>query len=260
MPITSPFMLRSGPPELPGVHRDVGLDERDRVEVRVRPRFSRLFALTMPAVTGVREAEGRSDRDHPFAHAKLRGVADLHDGKAGRLDLEHRDVAAHVGADDFRLELALVGEADRDLLRVLDHVRVGHDEAVLGDDEPGAQAEGRSGERGAASLAASLARRGRAARVALLVRRHEAAEEFVEGSSSDRPGTAAVGVRRAWVLMFTTAGPNFSTRSAKSGRSGPKLPGRLRRACRGGSASPKASSAPRRDTWIRFINRVPCWA
>jgi hypothetical protein len=135
-------MLSSGPPELPGFTATSGLDERDRVQVRVAGEV--LAALRAHDARGDRvlEAEGRADGHDPFADAKLRGVADLHDRQARRLDLDHGDVAARVRADELRLELALVGKAHVDLFGVLDDVRVGDDEAVLGDDEPGAQAEG----------------------------------------------------------------------------------------------------------------------
>ena len=67
-------------------------------------------------------------------------VADLHRRQAGGLDLDHRDVGALVGADDLRLELALVGQRDQHLVGALDHVGIGHHEAVGRQDEAGADA------------------------------------------------------------------------------------------------------------------------
>jgi hypothetical protein len=45
------------------------------------------------------------------------------------------DIGAFVGADRFRLELALVGQRDDDLLGALDNVSVRHHVAVTGQDE-----------------------------------------------------------------------------------------------------------------------------
>ena len=53
--------------------------------------------------------------------------------------LMHRHVGALVRADHLGLELALVGEAHRDLVGGLDHVRIGQDVAVRADDEAGAE-------------------------------------------------------------------------------------------------------------------------
>ena len=52
--------------------------------------------------------------------------------------LMQRDVGALVDADHLRLELALVGELDVDLVGAVDDVRVGDDVAVARDDEAGA--------------------------------------------------------------------------------------------------------------------------
>jgi len=51
------------------------------------------------------------------------------------LDADQGDVAARVGTDHHRVELALVGKADLDLVGLLDHVRIGQDVAVRADDE-----------------------------------------------------------------------------------------------------------------------------
>ena len=69
----------------------------------------------------VLEAEGRADGNDPLAHLEPRRVAELHDGQgAGGLDLDQRHVGALVGADHACLEIALVGQLDGDLVRVVD--------------------------------------------------------------------------------------------------------------------------------------------
>ena len=114
----------------------------------------------MPAVTVFSKPNGEPiATTHSPDPADVR-VAEAHDRQPVRLDLEQRDVGAAVGADHLRLELALVGQLHRDLVRRLDDVRVGQDVAVGADDE--ARAE---------RLRLELARPGIG---------HEAPEEFVE--------------------------------------------------------------------------------
>jgi len=73
---------------------------------------------------------------------------------------------------DLRLELALVGELDVDLVGRLDDMRIGEDVAVVGDDEAPSRA---SGSRSAATgpLSRALAGSG-------LLARNEAAEELLD--------------------------------------------------------------------------------
>src|SRR6202008_1314902 len=104
MPTTSPRMLNSGPPELPGLMAtSVWMNGTKFSFGSERP-----FALTMPAGTGVSnangqraplraydaggdrvlEAERRADRHHPLAHLQLVRVAELdHRQVVGAVDL-----------------------------------------------------------------------------------------------------------------------------------------------------------------------------
>src|SRR5688572_15004699 len=148
------------PARVARVDRHVGLDERHEVLLRQRAPLGADDA----GGDRVLEAERRADRHHPLAHLQLGRVAELHRRQPARVDLDHCDVGAAVGADHLGLELALVGEAHVDLVGAVDHVRVGEDVAVGADDE--ARAE--------------RARLGLLARVGLagLLARDEAAEEF----------------------------------------------------------------------------------
>jgi hypothetical protein len=119
-----------------GIDRGVGLDERHIAAVGQRARGRADDALGH----GVLEAERRADRGHPFAHAHLGRIAELHHGEPARLDLHHRDVGRLVGAQHLALEFAPVGEAHAHLVRTLDHVRVGEDHAARVDDEARAHA------------------------------------------------------------------------------------------------------------------------
>ena len=51
------------------------------------------------------------------------------------LDLEQRDVAARIGTNQFGFQLAAIGQTHDDLVGVGDHMIVGHDVAVRGQDE-----------------------------------------------------------------------------------------------------------------------------
>ena len=97
--------------------------------------MARPVALTMPAVTLFSNVERRADREHPFARAQLRRIAELHDGQLLAFDLEHGDVGAPVDADDLGRIFATIGHAHRDFIRIGDDVRVGEDVAVGADDE-----------------------------------------------------------------------------------------------------------------------------
>jgi hypothetical protein len=60
------------------------------------------------------------------------------DGRQIRcVDLHDRDVSTIVDADQLGLEFALVGERDVDVVGVVHHVGVGHDIAILRQDETG---------------------------------------------------------------------------------------------------------------------------
>ena len=89
---------------------------------------------------GLADAERVADREHDVADADLVGVAERQRLQVGAVDLQHRQVARLVGADDLRLEGAAVGQFDADLLGAVDHVVVGEDVAVRPDDDAGAEA------------------------------------------------------------------------------------------------------------------------
>jgi hypothetical protein len=106
-------MLNSGPARVADVDRHVGLDERHQIGVLHDAALARNDARG----DRVLEAERRADGDHPLADLELGRVAELDAGSGtGRFDLDQRDVGALVAADDLRLELALVGELDGNLI------------------------------------------------------------------------------------------------------------------------------------------------
>ena len=154
----------SGPPELPGLIGHVGLDQRQQVAGVAR------LGADDAGRDRVLQAERRADRHDPFAHLEPGDVADAHRRQAAGLDLDQRHVRLLVGADDLGLELALVGQGDRDLVGAFDDVRVGHHIAV------GIEDESRADAARLRVAVAGLLRRARAGAVGH--RQPEAAEEL----------------------------------------------------------------------------------
>ncbi|MNQ35738.1 hypothetical protein D3C85_492380 [compost metagenome] len=117
-----------------GVDRHVRLDERDRSVVGQRTALGADDARG----GGVLQAVGRADGQHPFAHLQLVDVARLHHRQVLRFDLDDGYVRLRIRAQHLGLVFAPVGHLHGHFLGVLDHVRVGQDDAVLADDEAGA--------------------------------------------------------------------------------------------------------------------------
>ncbi len=114
--------------------RVAGIDRRVRLnEVLVRVAIDPAAAERAhdSRGDGVREAERIADRDDVVADAQLARIAERHLDQRFVLHLQHREVGAFVRADDLRAQAAVVRERDRDLVRVLDDVVVGEDEALL---------------------------------------------------------------------------------------------------------------------------------
>ena len=104
MPITSPQRLSSGPPELPGIDRRVGLNQRLGQRQR-RLRQDAIDAADDAARDGLIQTERIADGDHVFAGTQPIGVAQARDRQRAVLrfgDLDHRDVEDRIGADHAR--------------------------------------------------------------------------------------------------------------------------------------------------------------
>jgi hypothetical protein len=87
------------------------------------------------------QPEGVADRHHPLAGAHALGVAQRQGEELlVGFDADQRDVGLGVAAHDLGVVLAAVVEGNLDAVHVLDHVVVGHDVAVGGDHEAGAEA------------------------------------------------------------------------------------------------------------------------
>ncbi len=113
MPMTSPFRLNSGPPELPRL-----MEGGDRAA----------------------EPERVADGDHPFADPQVLRIAELDRlERLVRLNLQDGEVRLLIAPEDLGLELLAVVQNDVDLVGVGDHVIVGDHDALRIDHEPGAE-------------------------------------------------------------------------------------------------------------------------
>src|ERR671927_288446 len=95
IPMTSPRTFTSGPPELPGLIAASVWMKSWMLRAELLGRSStRPFALLIP--------ERVTDGEHPLADARRLAVAEARRDEVLRVDLEHGDVGARVGADDLR--------------------------------------------------------------------------------------------------------------------------------------------------------------
>src|SRR6267378_499845 len=150
------------PAGIPRVDRDVGLNEGNEVLLRQAAALGADNARGDGAV----ETERRADCDDPFPDLEPVRIAHPYGRQPGGIDFDQREVGASVRADHARLEFALVGQANGDLIGGIDHMRVGENVAVGADDEARA-------ERTALEIARALSAGTRRAR-------DEAPEEIVE--------------------------------------------------------------------------------
>ena len=153
-----------------GVHRHVGLDEGHGAVVGQAAALGADDA----GGHGVLEAEGRTDGQHPFAHAQITHLAHGDHGQVLAFHLEHGHVGLGIGAQHLGLQFAAVGELDGHFLGALHHMGVGQDDAVRADDEARALAAGLHIRRLASALATTLAGH------ALHAGDAEAAQEFLD--------------------------------------------------------------------------------
>ena len=188
------------------------------------------------------EIERGADGDGEFPHARLARVRQRGDGQPLRLDLDHRHIRLRIHAADFGLETAAVPEPHLDASRVLDHVAVGENVAVLADDDAG-------------TLPAHLLRE---LLLELLVevaaRTRAAASRTGCSVSSSSDGAAGF----CTTVITTTAGETFSATSIKawlSWRARSRLALAAWAANRRRTASGQANGAPqvRKVSFIVFI-------
>ena len=78
------------------------------------------------------DAERVADREHDVADAHRVRIADRHDRQVLAVDLDHREIARRIRADQLAVDDAAIRQLDLDLRRVVDDVIVGQDVAVAG--------------------------------------------------------------------------------------------------------------------------------
>ena len=81
-----------------------------------------------------------SDRNDDLADTQTLRIRQAHVRKVRRIDSNHSEIRIGIIAGQLRRILAPVRQAHRNLIRVVNDVAVGQNEAVRGDDETGATA------------------------------------------------------------------------------------------------------------------------
>ena len=133
IPTTSPFMLKSGPPELPGL-----MEASVWMKLSYGPApMTRPLALTIPVVTVWLSPKGLPMARTQSPTLDLVGVAQLRRRKVLLgLDLQHRQIRFRIAADDLGLVLLFVPHRDSHFFGPVHHVVIGQNVAVRADDHP----------------------------------------------------------------------------------------------------------------------------
>ena len=140
IPTTSPFMLTSGPPELPGLIA-ASVWMKSWLTTSGSSSICRPRALMIPWLTECRQAKRASQRHHPGSDRGLVAIAQTGRRQIVAVELEDGDVGLGVGPDLHRQDRPAVAQEDADLgwLRAVDHVMIGQNEkaggAVAADDD-----------------------------------------------------------------------------------------------------------------------------
>ena len=136
MPITSPFMLNSGPPELPRL-----IAASVWMKSSYGPWLD-VAAARRDDAGGHRAAQPErvADRQHPVAHPLVVAVAELNRRqRLVRFHLQQRDVARSSRPTTVGLQRGLSCRVTVIFVGALDHVVVGHHQAGRVDDEARAE-------------------------------------------------------------------------------------------------------------------------
>ena len=129
MPINSPLVLTSAPPELP---RFIGASVcRKSSKLPLLKPVCRPFALMIPIVTVWPTPSG-----FPIASTtsptRVRSESpNTSTGNPVAFDFQHRQIARRIGANNLRLQTAVVIQINFDLIRAIDHVMICQDVTIL---------------------------------------------------------------------------------------------------------------------------------
>src|SRR5437588_10996801 len=86
------------------------------------------------------EAEWIANSHYPFANLDVVGISERsHRQVMAHIDLEQRDIGLVIAADHLGGVVVTILQRDRYLVRIFDHVVVGQDIALFGNDEAGAE-------------------------------------------------------------------------------------------------------------------------
>lgn len=146
MPTTRPFISTRAPPELPGCGR-VRLDAVDGVAgVAVGDRAVQGGDVTKGHAGAELQAARVANGHHFVAHLQVGGIRKFRGGQAGGVNLDNSQVGLGVLAYQSGLVRDAVGGDNFQLAGAVNHMLVGDDVAILGDDDAGAfPSQGASG-------------------------------------------------------------------------------------------------------------------
>ena len=133
IPMTSPFMLTRGPPELPGLIA-ASVWMKSWLTTSGSSSICRPRALMIPWLTECRQAKWASQRHHPGSDRGLVAVAQPGRRQIVAAELEDGDVGLGIRPDLHRQDRPAVAQKDADLgrLRAVDNVMIGQDEKAGG--------------------------------------------------------------------------------------------------------------------------------
>ena len=160
MPTRWPVESTSAPPELPWL---MAASVWMKFSNMLMPRFERPSADTIPIVTVWPTSNGLPIASTMSPTLQRVVVAERDDRQPIGLDLQNREVALGICAHQPRVELASVGERDRDLVGCLHDVVVGQDVAISGGNHSGAEARDAFGPAARVAEEVAVERIGRSA-------------------------------------------------------------------------------------------------
>src|SRR5438876_949056 len=120
----SPFSI---PAVLAGLETSFGKSPTSAPRICATPAWARLSVCASlcandPLRHGEVEAERIADRENPITDPRHLVVAERHRRKVSAVNLDDGDVGGRISTDNFRVELASIGEDHRHLVRVGDDV------------------------------------------------------------------------------------------------------------------------------------------
>ena len=137
IPIRLPCKIDQGAAGIAGIDGGIGLNE---VLIVFDPRPPRPVALTIPMVAVLPMPNGSPMASTTSPTCSFEESPSGRVGQTCGVDFDHGDIRLRIGADQLGLKLAIVAEVNLDIRGAVDHVVIGEDRSVGGDDHAGTEA------------------------------------------------------------------------------------------------------------------------